>query len=117
MFPRKAPERYDIPIFGYLAEFATVDELLDCVRRAIERDAAERSVALEVHEISERLATLSNRERQVLERVIRGNSNKEIAADLGVTPKTIEAHRAKVMSKMGATSLALLVRMCIRANV
>jgi DNA-binding CsgD family transcriptional regulator len=63
-----------------------------------------------VHETTERLATLTPRERQVFEQVVRGRLNKQIAADLGTVEKTIKVHRARVMHKMGVRSLAALVR-------
>jgi two-component system response regulator FixJ len=66
---------------------------------------------------AKRLAELSPRERQVLEGLIRGQPNKEIARDLGISPRTIEIYRAKVMSKMGAESFAELIRMAVAAGL
>lgn len=62
-------------------------------------------------ELQELYATLSRREREVMELVVTGNSNREIAETLGISPKTVEVHRSRVMSKMRAESLAQLVQM------
>ncbi len=88
--------------------------LLDVVRRAFEtsvdrlRDQAERS------SVQSRYDTLSARELQVLEAMVDGRLNKQIAYDLGISQRTVEVHRANVMEKMQARSLAELVRMIIR---
>ena len=66
---------------------------------------------------AERLANLSSRERQVLEGLVRGEPNKEIARNLGISPRTIEIYRAKVMTKMGADSFAELIRLAIAAGL
>jgi FixJ family two-component response regulator len=68
-------------------------------------------------EIATRLALLTPREHEVMEMVADGRSNKEIANALGVSAKTVEAHRARVMEKMEARSLAELVRMVLTANL
>jgi FixJ family two-component response regulator len=68
-------------------------------------------------EIATRLARLTPREHEVMVMVTNGRANKEIAGNLGVSAKTVEAHRARVMEKMEANSLAELVRMAINANL
>lgn len=65
---------------------------------------------------TERLARLTDREREVLELLAAGNSNKEIARELGISPRTAEVHRKHVMEKTGADSLAALVRLAISAG-
>lgn len=85
--------------------------LLDCIRRALQRDTASRVNESRREEIAQRVRTLTPRETEVMEKVVEGNSNKMIAAQLGVSRKTVEAHRAGVMKKMGAQSVADLVRM------
>ena len=62
-------------------------------------------------------ANLSAREREVLQAVVEGKSSKAIAAGLGIAPKTVEAHRARIMSKLGASSLAELVRIALQADL
>ena len=103
------------------ADFLTkpVDEedLLAAVARAVERDAAARRDRAEVAAIEGRLAALTPREREVLEHVISGKLNKQIAADLGTAEKTVKVHRGRVMAKLGVTSVADLVRLAERAGV
>jgi len=88
------------------------DALIATVRSALARQAAGRSHAREVREIEERIARLTPREREVMEHVVRGRLNKQIAFDLGIALKTVKVHRAKVMEKMRAGSVAGLVELC-----
>lgn len=90
------------------------DDLLAAVRQAIARQRSGRRTHAELTMIRERAQTLSPRERQVLAMVVRGVLNKQAGQQLGVSEKTIKAHRAQVMRKMGADSLAELVRMTER---
>lgn len=89
--------------------------------RAIERALAAwqnaSSEGQEAGAIRTRAATLSERERQVLSGVLAGHANKTIAYDLDISPRTVEVHRANVMSKMGAKSLSELVRMAMKAGL
>lgn len=85
--------------------------LLERIRQAIELDRRERTIRANRGEIMARLATLSSREREVMDRVVSGLANKSIAGELGISIKTVEAHRARVMEKMRAESLAHLVRL------
>ena len=89
--------------------------LLDAIRNALTLDERHRGVQAERAELAARLAHLTPREHEVMEMVTEGKSNKEIANILGVSAKTVEAHRARVMEKMQAGSLAELVRMAIGA--
>ena len=86
-------------------------ELLDAVQYAIERDRFQREHRSIVAHLQTLLATLTARERQVLILATRGLMNKQIAAELGVQEITVKVHRGQVMRKMGARSLAELVRM------
>ncbi len=91
-------------------------ELLDRVAQAMSRDARNRSVLQEKHEIRKRLESLTPREREIMDMVVDGKANKVIAGDLQLSQRTVEIHRARVMEKMLATSLAHLVRMVIAAE-
>jgi FixJ family two-component response regulator len=88
--------------------------LLAAVRAAIARDAVTREEEAEAGDIAARLAGLTPRERAVFARVIAGRLNKQIAADLQIVEKTVKVHRARVMKKMGARSLAELVRLAYK---
>jgi len=88
--------------------------LLERINRALEEDRARRQVREERAEIGRRVETLSPREREVMERIVAGQANKVIAIELGLSERTIEIHRAKVMTKTGARSLAELVAMVTR---
>jgi two-component system, LuxR family, response regulator FixJ len=90
--------------------------LLDRVRQALEIDRQSREVRARRKDARRRLASLSAREREVLELVAAGKANKEVAAALGLSPKTVEVHRAHVMSKMAVDSLAELIRVAILAG-
>jgi two-component system, LuxR family, response regulator FixJ len=97
--------------FDFLQKPFRDQDLIDRIQRALERDARSRT-ALEQHtRIRERLDSLTPREREVLTLMTRGKPNKVMAADLGVSQRTVEIHRARVMEKSGAASLAQLVRM------
>ncbi|MDD5557892.1 MAG: LuxR C-terminal-related transcriptional regulator [bacterium] len=85
--------------------------LLAAVRQAFEEDSRARRERAAADEVARRIASLTPRERQVLELVVAGKPNKQIAADLGIAEKTVKVHRARVMEKMRASSLAELVRL------
>ena len=84
--------------------------LLAAVQRAIERHAQARSDRDDLAALRARYSSLSERERQVFDAVVLGKLNKQIAADLGAAERTVKAHRARVMEKMAASSVADLVR-------
>jgi FixJ family two-component response regulator len=96
-----------------------VDEqtLLRAIEDALRRGQEIRAARAELAGIRERLACLTPREREVLEHVVSGQLNKQIAADLGTVEKTIKVHRARVMQKMGVDSLAGLVRLAQQAGI
>lgn len=90
--------------------------LLDRVQTAMEIDAQRRRELASRTAMSNRVALLTPRERQVMEMVVIGQSNRQIAAELSLSEKTVEVHRAHVMEKMRADSLAQLVRMVLVAQ-
>ncbi|WP_295442442.1 response regulator transcription factor [uncultured Thiodictyon sp.] len=92
------------------------EDLLRSINKALEQDQRQRLDRAARAQLLERLADLTPREHEVMGMVTDGKSNREIAAALGVTPKTVEAHRARVMEKMRADSLAELVRMALIAG-
>jgi FixJ family two-component response regulator len=101
----------------FLTKPVNDDDLLKAVGLAIEKDRSQRQARAEVTEIQQRLATLTPREREVMEHVVAGQLNKQTAADLGTVEKTIKVHRARVMDKMKVQSVAELVRLAERAGV
>jgi FixJ family two-component response regulator len=86
-------------------------DMLDAVSVAISRDRARRAANVESISLKEKLASLSPRERQVMEFATAGKMNKQIAGDLGISLVTVKIHRGAAMRKMGARTLADLVRM------
>jgi len=93
------------------------EELLAAVRVAIEKHSALRREQAELSEIRGRLVTLTPREREVLDHVVAGKLNKQIADDLGTVEQTIKVHRAHVMEKMRVQSVAELVRLMERYRI
>jgi FixJ family two-component response regulator len=87
------------------------EKLLEQVRKAVDLDRRTRRVRVECAEFAERLTYLTPREREVMHLVILGKPNKIIADDLGISAKTVEIHRGRVMGKLGAGSVAELVRL------
>lgn len=101
----------------FLTKPVNDEDLLAAVRMAIEKDRALRQEQAELSEIRARLATLTPREREVLEYVVAGKLNKQIAGDLGTVEQTVKAHRAQVMEKMRVRSVAELVRLTQRCGI
>ncbi len=92
-------------------------DLMNRIQIALTADRRNRETIGAKDQIRARIAALTPRERQVLDLVTQGKSNKMIAGDLGASQRTVEIHRAHVMEKMGAASLAQLVRMTIIAGL
>jgi two-component system, LuxR family, response regulator FixJ len=91
-------------------------ELVDRIEEAMKQAARQREGELERLQILDRIASLTAREKEVMGQVVLGKANKVIAGDLGVSQRTVEIHRARVMEKMQANSLARLVRMVMVAE-
>ncbi len=97
--------------FDFLQKPFRDQDLIDRIQRALAKDRTNRTELQEHTRTRERLESLTPREREVLALVVSGKPNKVMAGDLGVSQRTVEIHRARVMEKMGASSLAQLVRM------
>jgi len=96
----------------FLVKPVEEDVLFQALDQAIRRQVAEASTRQNCNCIRSRLARLSLREREVLEQVLQGRLNKQIAYDLGIAEKTVKAHRGRVMEKMEAHTIAELVHLC-----
>lgn len=96
--------------FDFLESHCSPQLLLDRIFRAIETDAAKSIERAQVHAVRARLDQLTNRERQILQLLVEGKTTKEAACHLGLTAKTVENHRARIMDKMEARNLAVLLR-------
>jgi two-component system response regulator FixJ len=106
-----AVQAFKLGSMDFLEKPFDIQELHDTAKRAVARDASMRETRARRSVIHDRIHSLTPRETQVMELVVAGKANKTIAAELGVSPKTIEVHRANVMQKMQAGSLAELVQM------
>ena len=93
------------------------DALLEAVREAVARDARQHAEYAHSEEIAARMARLSERERQVMDLAVAGKPNREIAALLEISPRTVEVFKARMMEKMQARSLPELVRMVMESRV
>jgi two-component system, LuxR family, response regulator FixJ len=116
----------DVPLAVEAMKYGAVDflekpfddeVLLQAVRAALRQQAGEARRQTERAEIETRLAALSSRERDVLGGLVAGHANKQIAYDLGISPRTVEIYRANLMDKMKAASLSDLVRMALVAGI
>ena len=92
-------------------------DLLDAIQQALERDRGARQHSREIAEVRKRFDALTSREREVMSLVVAGWLNKQIGFELGISEITVKIHRGRVMNKMGAQSLAELVRMAQRLEI
>jgi FixJ family two-component response regulator len=87
--------------------------VVDVIKKALARDAEARAARARRTQVEARIAALTDRERDVLRRVLEGKQNKVIAAELDISMKTVEVHRSKVMEKMAVGSVAELVQLTL----
>jgi len=102
--------------FDFLEKPFGDETLLDCVRRALDLDRHNRQKSEQISSVTVKLARLSPREREVMELMIAGKPTKVIASELGLSPKTVEVHRGRVMRKMEVRTLPHLVRQIMEAR-
>jgi len=103
--------------FDFFSKPVKDKDLLTAVRAAIQRDAVARREHAALSEIRACLDRLTPREREVLEHVVSGKLNKQIARDLGITEATVKMHRSRVMAKMKMQSVAKLARLTERCGI
>jgi FixJ family two-component response regulator len=96
----------------FLEKPIDADQLLATIEKAVAEHRAHQAQDTRHNEWRARVAKLSTREREVMDHVIAGRLNKQIAADLGIAEKTVKVHRGRVMTKVGVRSLAQLVHLC-----
>jgi FixJ family two-component response regulator len=102
--------------FDFLQKPFRDQDLIDRIQKALLRDQENRAALHEHSRIREQLAALTSRELQVLDLLTQGKQNKVMAAELGISQRTVEIHRAHVMEKLGASSVAQLVRIVLDAS-
>jgi two-component system response regulator FixJ len=103
--------------FDFIEKPFDESRLLESIRNALRARRKTQETAAHVADIVARMESLSERQRQVMDLAVTGLSNKEIGARLGISPKTVEIHRAWMMERMGARNLAALIRMKMSAEV
>lgn len=93
------------------------NDLIEAIHNAIEKDRIARQARIKLNALQQRLAMLTLREREVLSHVVSGKRNRQIAAELGTAEQTIKLHRASLMKKMKAESLADLMKLAERLGI
>ena len=101
----------------FLTKPVDQNDLLAAIERAKRQEVLSREARARLDSFEAKLASLTPREREVLQHVVAGKLNKQIAADLGTVEKTVKVHRGRMMAKMGARTIADLVRMVERAGI
>jgi len=111
-----AVEAMKAGVLDFIEKPFAEDVILAAVRGALTQNRDQSDQAEEKLAITRRLASLSTRERQVLNGLVAGQANKVVARELGISPRTVEIYRANLMAKMQASSLSVLVRMAMIAD-
>jgi RNA polymerase sigma factor (sigma-70 family) len=93
------------------------DRLVELVGSAMARDAAQAQRRVRAEQLASRMQRLTQREREVMQRVVAGQHNREIAADLGISPRTVEVYKARLMDKLDVRRVADLVKLALEAQV
>jgi two-component system, LuxR family, response regulator FixJ len=101
----------------FLTKDAPKEDLLQAVERALARDTVQRTRRLRLRQLQERFAALTDREHEVLRHVVKGQLNKQIAADLGITERTVKLHRTAMTTKLAVRSVAELLQLVQEAQV
>jgi FixJ family two-component response regulator len=101
----------------FLTKPVDSEALLSAVRAAIEQDVSAHQARAEIAGFEHRLATLTSREREVLAAVVKGKLNKQIAGDLGIVEQTVKFHRARIMERMQARTVAELMHIAARLGI
>jgi FixJ family two-component response regulator len=101
----------------FLTKDSPRDDLLKAVERALARDAVQRTLRSRDNELRKRFSTLTQREFEVLQHVVRGKLNKQIASDLGITDRTVKLHRTAITTKLRVRSVAELTRLVQEAHI
>lgn len=109
--------RYLCPPARICGRWRDAETLVAALKRAIERSHAALQEEAEARTLQQRYATLTRREREVMERVVTGRLNKQVTGDLNISEITVKAHRGRMMQKMKARSLPDLVRMAARLRL
>ncbi|MFT5115253.1 MAG: two-component system response regulator FixJ [Parasphingorhabdus sp.] len=102
---------------GFIRKPFREQDLLDNINEALALDTKNRQKSDDRHELAEKIELLSQRERAVFEAVTEGDMNKVIAADLSISERTVEVHRAQIMKKLGVRTLAQLVRIKVEVEL
>jgi two-component system CheB/CheR fusion protein len=102
--------------FDFLEKPVQTDELLRCIERALKFASEHQDLSADRNSAASKIDSLTARQREILELVLAGTSSKNIAADLHVSQRTVDNHRAAIMRKLGAKSLSAMIRTALAAT-
>ena len=100
----------------FLEKLSPQEDLMAAVTRALARQARDRETSIQKQKLLLRFKSITERERQVLREVVRGRLNKQIAADMGISERTVKVHRAALTTKLGVPSVAELTKLTLEAE-